>query len=109
MLEAMCLLRKTCDRGALALGFHVAIAQAAAEVCESLRNRYQTSTVACSGGVFQNSVLSELLMKKLREMGFQAYMNLAVPPNDGGISLGQVLIARRKQKETSDNNEKSNN
>jgi hydrogenase maturation protein HypF len=45
--------------------------------------------------VFQNTVLTEHAVRFLREKGFQVYMNLSVPPNDGGISLGQVYLGRK--------------
>jgi hydrogenase maturation protein HypF len=47
--------------------------------------------VALSGGCFQNKILSEWTISKLREEGFSPYWNQRVPPNDGGLSVGQVL------------------
>jgi hydrogenase maturation protein HypF len=44
-----------------------------------------------SGGCFQNKILSEWTISKLREEGFSPYWNQRVPPNDGGLSVGQVL------------------
>lgn len=76
-----------------ALGFHYAIADMMVTVCERLRTEYGTDTVALSGGVFQNTVLTERACRLLRERGFSVYYNMAVPPNDGCISLGQVYIA----------------
>lgn len=96
ILEAMCRLRQSADAGSLALGFHYALADAIGMICTKLRDKYQSSTVALSGGVFQNSVLSEQTLKILREKGFLVYVNLAVPPNDGAISLGQTYVALRK-------------
>jgi len=92
LLEALCKLRDTEDIGALALGFHYALTEAIVKICEKLSEKYRTKTVALSGGVFQNTVLSELTLKELRNAGFQVYVNLAVPPNDGGISLGQTYL-----------------
>ena len=51
-------------------------------------------TVALSGGVFQNKLLVELLTPMLEEQNFTVLRQNAVPPNDGGISLGQVAIGR---------------
>ena len=82
---------------ALALGFHYAVADMMVRVCELLRERYQTDVVAISGGVFQNTVLTERACKLLRDRGFILYYNLAVPPNDGCISLGQTYIGLRHQ------------
>ena len=92
VLNDLCRLRDTQEAGALALGFHYALAEAAAYVCRLLRRKYQSNTVALSGGVFQNSILSGRTCRLLRDQGFEVYMNLAVPPNDGGISLGQTYI-----------------
>jgi hydrogenase maturation protein HypF len=97
VLETLCRLKETEDTGVLALGFHFALAEAVSEVCERLRNQYGSNTVALSGGVFQNTALTEQTLKLLRNRGFQTAMNLAVPPNDGGISLGQAYIGLHKE------------
>jgi len=80
------------DRGALSLGFHYAIAEAVLCICSSLSRRLNISAVALSGGVFANSLLLERVTQRLSEQGFQVYRNEAVPPGDGGISLGQTYI-----------------
>ena len=77
---------------ALALGFHMAVADMAVEFCARLRERTGINTVALSGGVFQNAVLLGDMMDKLTAKGFAVYTNEKVPPNDGGISLGQAQI-----------------
>jgi hydrogenase maturation protein HypF len=53
--------------------------------------------VVLSGGCFQNKVLTTWAVNRLQEGGFQPYWHQRVPPNDGGIALGQVLAARRYQ------------
>jgi hydrogenase maturation protein HypF len=93
LLQSLCNLREDNDTGCLALGFHYAVAEMIAFVCERLRTGFATSTVALSGGVFQNSVLTEQTLKLLRQKGFEVFVNMAVPPNDGAISLGQTYIA----------------
>ncbi len=80
------------DTKALALGFHYATAEMITVICEKLRTRYGTDTIALSGGVFQNTILTEQTCKLLRRKGFEVYLNRAVPPNDGAISLGQTYI-----------------
>lgn len=92
ILKEICSLKEDSDRGALALGFHYSIAEAVLKVCEIIRGRENINTVALSGGVFQNRVLIERVLNILREKDFQVYINKAVPPNDGGISLGQTYI-----------------
>ena len=79
-------------RQSLALGFHYALAEIALQVCILVREKEGINTIAFSGGVFQNSVLSNRMTKILREQYFEVYYNIAVPPNDGSISLGQTYI-----------------
>ena len=52
--------------------------------------------VALSGGCFQNRYLAEKTIGRLREAGFKSYWHQRVPPNDGGISLGQIIGATRQ-------------
>ncbi len=95
VLQALCKLRGKVDTGSLALGFHYALAAMIVEVCDFLKEQYHTNVVALSGGVFQNTVLTEAALKLLRQKNYEVYVNLAVPPNDGGISLGQTYIGLR--------------
>jgi hydrogenase maturation protein HypF len=67
-------------------------------VCEMIRSEQYLNTVALSGGVFQNTVLTEQALKLLRKRGFCVYVNEAVPPNDGSISLGQTYIGLMEAK-----------
>jgi len=77
----------------LAAGFHLGLAEAIVEVCERLRATHALDRVALSGGVFQNALLLTQTSVRLRERGFQVFANQRVPANDGGISLGQALVA----------------
>lgn len=95
----VCRLGERADSGALALGFHHGLSQAVLKVCERLRDQHGSSAVALSGGVFQNGLLTETTTGLLRENGFRVYLNRMVPPNDGGISLGQVYLGREYLKE----------
>ena len=70
----------------IALGFHRAVA----ESVDAVAARHITCPVACSGGVFQNSLLATLVRERL---GPRAWFNAAVPPNDGGLALGQAALA----------------
>lgn len=76
----------------LALGFHEAAAAMTLEICLALREREKLSEVALCGGVFQNGILFERCLSLLRDRGFVVYYNQRVPPNDGGIALGQAFI-----------------
>ncbi len=78
--------------GSIAAGFHHAVAIMVSDV--ALRNRSSTglSTVALSGGVFQNAVLMTLVKRLLAADGFDVRTHRLVPPNDGGLALGQAYI-----------------
>lgn len=78
---------------ALAMHFHLSLAQNAARAVEILRDRTGLRTVALSGGVFQNTLLLGMLCDRLRSSGFRVLVHSQIPPNDGGICLGQAVIA----------------
>ncbi len=92
VFETLCCMRNKVETGSLALGFHHALAQAVVSVCERLEIKYLSNNVALSGGVFQNSLLTKHTVRLLKEKGFNVYLNRAVPPNDGGVSLGQAYL-----------------
>ena len=77
----------------IASRFHRSIAELFVAISSEARERTGLNCVALSGGVFQNRLLLETLMKRLDAMDFQVYINRRVPPNDGGISLGQLAVA----------------
>ena len=97
ILEAICKLKEKVTIGSLALGFHYAIADVVLAMCEKIRFEQNIDKVAISGGVFQNTVLSQRVLKVLRENNFHVYYNISVPPNDGSISLGQTYIGLMRQ------------
>lgn len=80
----------------LALKFHITIAEMILDQCIQIREEYGKelllTQVTLSGGVFQNKILMEKTLALLRKAGFQAYYNVSVGPNDGGIALGQNYI-----------------
>jgi hydrogenase maturation protein HypF len=73
--------------------FHKTIVALFAEVCTSVRNESDLNRVVLSGGCFQNSILLAGLIQKLESRNFQVFTHRQVPANDGGISLGQALVA----------------
>jgi len=77
----------------IALRFHVTIAQMIAAVCERLRAATSITTVALSGGVFQNQLLLSLAVPLLENAGFAVLLHRHVPCNDGGVSLGQAVYS----------------
>lgn len=92
VLETICRLKNESTTGALALGFHYAVAEATLKACEIIRLNFAINQVALSGGVFANSVLMNRVLEVLRKNKFDVYYNISVPPNDGSISLGQTYI-----------------
>jgi hydrogenase maturation protein HypF len=77
----------------ISLKFHNTVAEITAEMCKSIAKESKIKRVALSGGVFQNRLLLKLTMAALKREGFDVLSHRLVPPNDGGISLGQAVIA----------------
>ncbi len=73
--------------------FHNSIAIACLEICKSIKMKFGINTVAFSGGVWQNSFLTRKTMNYLQASDFSVLVHQKVPANDGGISLGQVMVA----------------
>lgn len=82
----------------IACRFHNTVAAFALKICERLRDARGLNAVALSGGVFQNRYLTEKLISLLEARGFVVYRHKEVPPNDGGISLGQAVVAACRYK-----------
>ena len=76
--------------------FHQSLADAVVAAAQQIRQRYHIETAALSGGVFQNVTLLEAAQKGLQESGFAVLTHRLVPPNDGGLALGQVALAGRR-------------
>ena len=81
------------DQAIIAGRFHQSLARGLTEMCLRLRERTGLNLIALSGGVFQNGLLAMSLKARLDEQGFEVLTHRLVPPNDGGLSLGQVAIA----------------
>ena len=86
--------------GRIARAFHDAVADLVAELCAAARERHGLETVALSGGVFGNTLLSSGCARRLREAGFHVLRHHLVPPNDGGLALGQAVIAAAAGRES---------
>ena len=63
------------------------------EICEYLRGKSRVNSVVLSGGVFQNSLLTQKAKFQLEKADFEVLTHSRVPPNDGGLALGQAVIA----------------
>jgi hydrogenase maturation protein HypF len=77
----------------VAARFHNGLAAVLADAASAARDRHGLSTVALSGGTFQNVLLVTRTRLELRQRGFEVLVHRQVPPNDGGISLGQAVVA----------------
>ena len=78
----------------IAGAFHRWVSDAAVAASRQARESTGLSAVALSGGVFQNRRLVELLVPDLEQSGFSVLRHRQVPPNDGGIALGQAAVGR---------------
>jgi hydrogenase maturation protein HypF len=82
-----------CD---IAARFHLGLAQAIATFVSGLHTDHAFTHIALTGGVFQNRILHEQVSQRLTTMGFTVLSHSLVPPNDGGLSLGQAAITAAK-------------
>ncbi|MFO7837930.1 MAG: carbamoyltransferase HypF [Desulfosalsimonadaceae bacterium] len=78
---------------AVSTRFHLSLIQIFAELCSRFRDETGLNRVVLSGGAFQNAILLRGLIQGLGRKGFQVYTQTRVPANDGGISLGQAVVA----------------
>ncbi|MCQ9131703.1 carbamoyltransferase HypF [Streptomyces hilarionis] len=79
----------------VAARFHRGVAALVHRLCALARERHGPDTVALTGGVFANTLLSSACAAALREDGFTVLRHRLVPPNDGGLALGQLMVAAR--------------
>ena len=77
----------------IARAFHQTVARGILELCNRIREESGARRVVLSGGVFQNRLLTEEVAHLLADGGFETYCHRLVPPNDGGLALGQAVIA----------------
>ncbi len=80
--------------GVISARFHNGVANLIYEVCLSLRKEHGINNVALSGGVFQNVTLLACTLKYLEAADFCVYTHHLIPPNDGGLALGQAVVAQ---------------
>ncbi|GIK65304.1 MAG: carbamoyltransferase [Chloroflexota bacterium] len=76
--------------------FHRGVADVILKICDLLRQKTGIHRVALSGGVFQNVLLLALTSQALTQSGFEVLVHRAVPPNDGGLALGQAIIGAKQ-------------
>ena len=85
--------RQGVPEGRIARRFHTTMAELIVGVCRRLRQTSGLDAVLLSGGVFMNALLTHEACQSLRAAGFRVYRHQRVPPNDGGLSLGQLAVA----------------
>jgi hydrogenase maturation protein HypF len=73
--------------------FHNGLANIILEICQVMRREFKVDQVALSGGVWQNMTLLKKTIQLLNGADFAVYTHRQVPPNDGGLALGQAAIA----------------
>jgi len=86
-------LRQGVSKGRISVRFHNTVAQMVNEMCHLIADESGVRQVALSGGVFQNRLLLRKTVSLLESSGFRVFTHRQVPCNDGGISLGQAVIA----------------
>ncbi|MFJ8111265.1 carbamoyltransferase HypF [Streptomyces sp. NPDC096132] len=79
----------------VAARFHRGVTGLVRRMCAAARERHGLDTVALTGGVFANTLLASACAAALREDGFTVLRHHLVPPNDGGLALGQLMVAAR--------------
>ncbi|MBW4635629.1 MAG: carbamoyltransferase HypF [Iphinoe sp. HA4291-MV1] len=77
----------------LAAKFHTSLANTIVEMVDNLRQKNDIHQVVLTGGVFQNCILLKQVTEHLQALGINVLTHSLVPPNDGGLSLGQAIIA----------------
>ncbi len=88
----------------LSARFHNGVARMTAQVCEQIRQQTGNAIVALSGGVWQNMLLLTKTRALLQAGGFQVLIHRQVPANDGGIALGQTMIAAHTGRDSGQSN-----
>ncbi|RIK56227.1 hypothetical protein DCC62_30595 [candidate division KSB1 bacterium] len=91
ILEIVQNMQRGQSMGLIAAKFHNTLMEIIITVARAVREQ----KIVLSGGCFQNKYLTERAVGRLREEGFKPYWHQRVPPNDGGIALGQVMAAAR--------------
>ncbi len=85
--------RKGIPNGVISLRFHQGVVDGFVRICERMREAHGIQGVALSGGCFQNRFLLDTMTERLNQKRFRVLSHVQVPANDGGLSLGQALIA----------------
>ncbi len=90
--------RRGVAAASIARRFHSTIVNVIAQVCARLRAEFGLDAAVLSGGVFLNALLTAEATERLEGEGFRVYRHRQVPPNDGGLCLGQLAVAAARQR-----------
>jgi len=88
--------RKQTNVAEISRKFHNGLALVLVEAAEKIRERTKLNRVCLSGGCFLNALLLETMIAEMKERSFEVFFHTEVPAGDGGISLGQAVIAGRR-------------
>jgi hydrogenase maturation protein HypF len=86
-------LRRHAPLSAISAKFHLGLVEVFARIAQHIREREHLNRVCLSGGTFQNRFLLEHLQQRLSGLAFEVFAHSEVPSGDGGLSLGQALVA----------------
>ncbi|MFC1816030.1 hypothetical protein ACFL0M_08815 [Thermodesulfobacteriota bacterium] len=78
--------------------FHTTVIRMYSKLCERLRKETDLNRIVLSGGAFQNAILLGGFIKSLEEKSFHVYAHRLIPSNDGGLCLGQAMVAASKSR-----------
>jgi hydrogenase maturation protein HypF len=81
----------------IAYRFHATVASATTDICLNIAAATGLERIILSGGVFQNRLLTEMVYTALSNRKLSVFTHRLVPPNDGGIALGQAAVAGRRK------------
>jgi hydrogenase maturation protein HypF len=90
---------KGCTVGLISAKFHNTLVRLFGDLCDRIRATHGLKRVVLSGGVFQNARLLTGLARELETKGYEVFSHRRVPTNDGGIALGQAVIAAKSMQE----------
>jgi hydrogenase maturation protein HypF len=80
----------------ISIKFHKTLIALFSKICAEVRRDCELNRVVLSGGCFQNSILLSGMRQELTSCDFEVYAHRQVPTNDGGIALGQAMVAAAK-------------
>ena len=92
-------LARDTERAVIAARFQHGVARLIEDGCAAIRDRHGLAAVALSGGVFQNLAVLGEAVARLEARGFRVLTHARVPCNDGGISLGQAVVAAARMRQ----------